>query len=189
MLKSPIITRKTVNISPTGTERRKEPCFQVVRPPPVYFLLIYVYSSYIISNFSSITPKNKENTTKNTYFCSSTRTYDKIYPLAWKTILLLLCVFRIILNTNEHATGGDPMSKTVTIRLSEEEYILFAQAAEAVKRPISNLINYLAKQKLEEDLFVDQIEMDEILGNKNLVESMRKGSKDAKLRKGVLVDV
>lgn len=81
------------------------------------------------------------------------------------------------------------MSKTVTIRLSEEEYILFAQAAEAVKRPISNLINYLAKQKLEEDLFVDQIEMDEIIGNKNLVESMRKGSKDAKLRKGVLVDV
>ena len=81
------------------------------------------------------------------------------------------------------------MSKTVTIRLSEEEYILFSQAAEAVKRPISNLINYLARQKLEEDLFVDQIEMDEILGNKNLVESMRKGSKDAKLRKGVLVDV
>lgn len=76
------------------------------------------------------------------------------------------------------------MSKTVTIRLSEEEYILFAKAAEAVKRPISNLINYLAQQKLKEDLFVDQIEMDEILGNKDLVESLRKGSKDAKLRKG-----
>ncbi len=81
------------------------------------------------------------------------------------------------------------MSKTVTIRLSEEEYILFSKAAEAVKRPISNLINYLAQQKLEEDLFVDQIEMDEILGNKDLVESLRKGSKDAKLRKGVFVDV
>ena len=81
------------------------------------------------------------------------------------------------------------MSKTVTIRLTEEEYILFAKAAEAVKRPISNLINYLAQQKLEEDLFVDQIEMDEILGNTNLVESLRKGSKDAKLRKGVFVDV
>ncbi len=80
------------------------------------------------------------------------------------------------------------MSKTVTIRLSEEEYILFSKAAEAVKRPISNLINYLAQQKLEEDLFVDQIEMDEILGNKDLVESLRKGSKDAKLRKGVFVD-
>ena len=58
-----------------------------------------------------------------------------------------------------------------------------------MKRPISNLINYLAQQKLEEDLFVDHIEMDEILGNKNLVESLKKGSKDAKLRKGVFVDV
>jgi hypothetical protein len=100
-----------------------------------------------------------------------------------------MCVFVIILNTKEHTQGGCPMSKTVTIRLSEEEYILFAKAAKAVKRPISNLINYLAQQKLEEDLFVDHIEMDEILGNKNLVESLKKGSKDAKLRKGVFVDV
>jgi len=58
-----------------------------------------------------------------------------------------------------------------------------------VKRPISNLINYLAQQKLEENLFVDQIETDEILANKNLVESLRKGSVDAKLRKGAFVDV
>ena len=100
-----------------------------------------------------------------------------------------MCVFRIILNTNEYTTGGSPMSKTVTIRLSEEEYILFSKAAEAVKRPISNLINYLAQQKLEEDLFVDQIEMDEILENKDLVEFLRKGSKDVKIRKGVFVDV
>ncbi len=54
------------------------------------------------------------------------------------------------------------MSKIVTLRLSEEEYDLYAKAAEVVKRPISNLINYLALQKLEEDIFVDQIEMDEI---------------------------
>lgn len=81
------------------------------------------------------------------------------------------------------------MSKTVTLRLSEEEYILYAKAAEAVKRPISNLINYLAQQKLEEDLFVDQIEMDEILGKKNLVAALMQGSQDAKLRKGSFVDV
>lgn len=81
------------------------------------------------------------------------------------------------------------MSKTITLRLSDEEYILYAKAAEAVKRPISNLINYLALQKLEEDLFVDQIEMDEIFGNKNLVESLKSGSNDAKMRKGVFVDV
>jgi hypothetical protein len=93
------------------------------------------------------------------------------------------------MNTYEYVKGGIPMSKTVTLRLSEEEYILFSKAAEAVKRPISNLINYLALQKLEEDLFVDQIEMDEILGNKNLLESLKKGSLDAKERKGVFVDV
>jgi hypothetical protein len=93
------------------------------------------------------------------------------------------------MNTDEYTIGGAPMSKTVTLRLSEEEYILFSKAAEAVKRPISNLINYLAQQKLEEDPFVDQIEMDEILGNINLVESLRNGSKDAKLRKGAFVDV
>ena len=40
--------------------------------------------------------------------------------------------------------------------------------------------NYLAQQNLEEDLFVDQIEMDEILGNKNLIESLRKGFKGQK---------
>jgi hypothetical protein len=81
------------------------------------------------------------------------------------------------------------MSKTVTIRLSEEEYILFSRAAEAVKRPISNLINYLAQQKLEEDLFVDQIEMDEIIGNKKLIETLRSGSNDVKQKKGTFVDV
>ncbi len=100
-----------------------------------------------------------------------------------------MCVFRVILNTKEHIVGGGSMSKTVTIRLSEEEYLLFAKAAQAVKRPISNLINYLAQQKLEEEFFVDPIEMDEILGNKNLVEALTKGSKDAKLRKGFFVDV
>lgn len=81
------------------------------------------------------------------------------------------------------------MSKTITIRLSEEEYILFAKAAETVKRPISNLISYLAQQKLKEDIFVDHIEMDEIIGNKNLVETLGKGSWDAKLGKGAFVDV
>ena len=65
------------------------------------------------------------------------------------------------------------MSKIVTLRLSEEEYNLYAKAAEVVKRPISNLINYLAQQKLEEEMFVDQIEMDEILGKKILMNFLK----------------
>jgi len=90
------------------------------------------------------------------------------------------------INTN---TGGSQMPKVVTLRLSDEEYNLYAKAAESVKRPISNLINYLAQQKLEEDIFVDQIEMDEILGNKILIKSLKQGSSDAKLKKGTFVDV
>ena len=81
------------------------------------------------------------------------------------------------------------MSKIVTLRLSDEEYNLYAKAAEIVKRPISNMINYLAQQKLEEDIFVDQIEMDEIFGNKILVHSLKQGSDDAKLKKGKFFDV
>lgn len=81
------------------------------------------------------------------------------------------------------------MSKTVTLRLSDEEYTLYAKAAKAVKRPISNLINLLAQQKLEEDLFVGQIEMDEILGNSILVKALKQGSRDAKDKQGSFVDV
>ncbi|MCK5680050.1 CopG family transcriptional regulator [bacterium] len=81
------------------------------------------------------------------------------------------------------------MSKVVTLRLSDEEYNLYAKAAKVVKRPISNLINYLAQQQLEENIFVDQIEMDEIIGNKTLLESLEQGSLDAKLNKGSFVDV
>ena len=81
------------------------------------------------------------------------------------------------------------MSKTITLRLSDEEYELYSRAAQAVKRPISNLINYLAQKKLEEDIFADQIEMDEILGNSKLVSALKKGSKDAKQMKGSFVDV
>jgi hypothetical protein len=81
------------------------------------------------------------------------------------------------------------MSKTITLRLSDEEYELFANAALAVKRPISNLINYLAHQKLEEELFVDRLEMDEIVGNPRLVDGLQKGSDDAKQMKGSFADV
>ena len=81
------------------------------------------------------------------------------------------------------------MSKTITLRLSDEEYSLYSKAAKAVKRPISNLINYLAQKKLEEDLFVDQIEMEEILENSKLVSQLKKGSTDVQKMKGSFVDV
>ena len=81
------------------------------------------------------------------------------------------------------------MSKTITLRLSDEEFERFAQAATSVKRPISNLIRYLAGQKLEEDIFTDRIEMEEILDNQKLVADLKEGSEDARQMKGSFVDV
>ncbi len=81
------------------------------------------------------------------------------------------------------------MSKTITLRLSDEEFKRFSQAAASVKRPVSNLIRYLAGQKLEEDIFADRIEMEEIRSNKKLVEDLKKGSEDARLMKGGFIDV
>jgi predicted DNA-binding protein len=81
------------------------------------------------------------------------------------------------------------MSKTITLRLSDEEFERFSEAAAAVKRPVSNLIRYLAEKKLEEDVFADQIEMEEIRTNKRLVADLAEGSADARQMKGKFVDV
>ena len=81
------------------------------------------------------------------------------------------------------------MSKTITLRLSDEEFKKFSEAAASVKRPVSNLIRYLAGQKLEEDIFADRIEMDEIHSDKKLVAELKEGSEDARQMNGKFVDV
>jgi hypothetical protein len=48
----------------------------------------------------------------------------------------------------KNTKGGQLMSKTITLRLSDKEYNLYSQVAQAAKRPISNLINYLAEKKI-----------------------------------------
>lgn len=81
------------------------------------------------------------------------------------------------------------MSKTITLRLSDEEYEKFAAAAGSVKRSISNLISFLALSKLEEDALVDGLEMEEIMTNSDLVQRLRRGSEEAAAMKGSFVDV
>ena len=81
------------------------------------------------------------------------------------------------------------MSKTITLRLSDEEYEKFAAAAGSVKRSISNLISFLALSKLEEDAFVDDLEMEEIMTDPDLVQRLRRGSEEAAAMKGSFVDV
>ena len=80
------------------------------------------------------------------------------------------------------------MSKTVTLRLDEETYEEFREAARAQRRPLSNLIETAALLKIRELQFVDDAEMAEILANERLAESLRVGSRDARRRRGRLVE-
>ena len=80
------------------------------------------------------------------------------------------------------------MSKTVTLRLDDEVYKFFLEAAKAEKRPLSNLIETAALSRIRDQQFVDDVEMSDILANENLLKRMRKGARDAKLGKGRFID-
>ena len=80
------------------------------------------------------------------------------------------------------------MSKTVTLRLRENVYRIFAEAAQAENRSLSNLIETAAINNVREQQFVDDAEMAEILSDKKLLARITQGSKDAAERKGRFVD-
>lgn len=80
------------------------------------------------------------------------------------------------------------MSKTVTLRLDDKVYEEFREAAEAERRPLSNLIETAALLKIREQQFVDDAEMAEILANERLLKSMQAGSTDARRRQGRFVE-
>ena len=80
------------------------------------------------------------------------------------------------------------MSKTVTLRLKEEVYNAFAEAATAENRPLSNLIETAALNRIREQQFADDVEMAEILADQELVKRIQKGLREAKQRKGRFVE-
>jgi predicted transcriptional regulator len=80
------------------------------------------------------------------------------------------------------------MSKTVTLRLKDDIYNAFMEAALAENRPLSNLIETAAMSKIREQQFVDDTEMAEILANRNLIKRIKQGSREAKLQKGRFVE-
>jgi len=79
------------------------------------------------------------------------------------------------------------MSKTVTLRLDEETYMALLEAAKAEKRPLANLIETAALAKIAEQQFADDAEVAEILADGALVKRIKKGSREARLRKGRFV--
>ena len=80
------------------------------------------------------------------------------------------------------------MSKTVTLRLEDEVYRELREAAEAERRPLSNLIETAALERVRERQFTDDSEMAEILANEKLLKRMRSGSRQAKRRQGRFVE-
>jgi predicted CopG family antitoxin len=80
------------------------------------------------------------------------------------------------------------MPKTITLRVADEVYEKFAAAAKAERRPLANLIETLALRKLDEDIFVDQIEMDEILADSELMRRLERGTSQAGKQQGSFVE-
>jgi uncharacterized protein (DUF1778 family) len=80
------------------------------------------------------------------------------------------------------------MSKTVTLRLKEDVYKIFIEAAQAENRSLSNLIETAALNNVREQQFVDDAEMAKILADKDLVARIKQGSKQAAERKGRFVE-
>ncbi|NUN08842.1 MAG: CopG family transcriptional regulator [Ignavibacteriaceae bacterium] len=80
------------------------------------------------------------------------------------------------------------MSKTVSLRLSEDNYKVFKKLAERDNRPISNFIETAVQRFIEDNIEVDEFEMEEIRGNAELNKSLRRGLSDMKSKKGRFVE-
>ena len=79
------------------------------------------------------------------------------------------------------------MSKTVTLRLKDNLYNLLRRLAEKDNRTLSNFIETATVRYIEEHEFADEYEKAEIRGNQELNKSLKRGMKDAKIKKGRFV--
>ena len=76
------------------------------------------------------------------------------------------------------------MSRTVTLRLKDSVYERLRTLAEADNRSLSNFIETATLRFLDQEEHVDEFEMQEIRDNQPLTESIARGLKDAKERRG-----
>ena len=70
--------------------------------------------------------------------------------------------------------------KTLTLRVDDDVYSMIKSASNGAKRNISNFIEYATMQYLTSDEYINNIEMNEILENKPLLDSLNQGLKEAK---------
>jgi hypothetical protein len=79
------------------------------------------------------------------------------------------------------------MAKVVTLRLDEDRYRELKEAAAAENRAIANLIETAALAHVREQQFLDDVEMAEIRADEQLQKRLRRGSADARNRRGNFV--
>ena len=79
------------------------------------------------------------------------------------------------------------MSKTVTIRLSDQDYKAIASVAKHERRPISNFITHRVMEAIADMNTVDDIEMKEILSDEKVMKSIQHGHKQLVQGKGRFV--
>ena len=79
------------------------------------------------------------------------------------------------------------MTKRVTLRLGEELYEEFREAAAAERRTLPNLIETSDLARIRETQFVDDEEVTEILNNDALVGRLKTGSQQARRCRGDFV--
>ena len=79
------------------------------------------------------------------------------------------------------------MPKTVTLRINDDTYRSVVKRAKAENRSLANFIETAVKEHIRECDFTDGSEMAEILENEQLVERLRKGSQDARRKRGRII--
>ena len=79
------------------------------------------------------------------------------------------------------------MSKLVTLRLSDEEYKKIFQSAKIENRSIPNFIITKTLQEIDDSIFTDPVETDQILSDRKLIKKLQTGHGQAQQKKGRLV--
>ena len=80
------------------------------------------------------------------------------------------------------------MSKTVTIRLSDEEYRQIASSAKTEHRPISNFITHAVLNTIANSFYADDVEMAQVQSDKDLLQRLKTGHAHARALKGKFVE-
>lgn len=80
------------------------------------------------------------------------------------------------------------MSKTITLRLTDQVHKKLRTLAERDHRTLSNFIETATLRYVEHGQFVDEFEMNEVLQNEELKKSLKRAHRDMKTAKGRFVE-